>query len=1008
MAYVGSSNFFGGDPDVESVLHTLMSARVCPDRFSGVRSCARVFIKNFFVFLLGLFVAMLFWFVPLVAAAPADAVKTDIREVRVAFFPMKGFHSVDRQGKPNGYDVTYLERVAIYARWNVRYVPVNSWVEALDAVENGRLDLMGATLMNPERARKLEYSALSGGQTREVLLTNKSSSDLVYEDFEAFSGLRVGCMRASIRRADFMSYAVQNGFTPDIVDFNTVQDMRQALHDGVIEAMLVSVLEMLPGERILAELTPAPYFYVATGGATELMAELNQAMHIIKVAEPDFEDRLMAEWYPQTHVFPFSRKELDFIQQQRELTISLLPARGAFSKMNAETGEFEGIVPDILKLLAKESGLSFVFTPLPEDVTPVETLTAGLVPAVAGITRYDGQLKDRRLLLTDAFYTSTIVMLGRKGEPFNPSLSMKVAVQPSFRAVRDFLSDNFPHFTQVFYEDYMDAMEALKNGSVSGMIQNSHLLQPHLQGPRYANLAVVPEVSVREPLAIALRVDTNPLLLSVLNKSIRRLHCDDVRQIVINHVMAEPYVMSLSDTLLHYQQPIKIIALLSVLCLALMAYGIYARRKNGRLIRENEEVLKNITNNINSGVVILSTDDGFRITYANKGFLDLLGYTAEDYKRDPDVECMAFVYPGDVHMFKTSLAERKDTAGHVVADVRMRHSNGLFVPVLLRGTVGQDKQGREVLYCVIMDISEQKNMIRTLELEKERYRVLLEQSSDMVFEYDAAAHFVSCSPRFREAFGLQAQSGEEFVLPLHPDDEPLMETMAEQIRQFRNHAVSRVRMRQPSGSYLWCRLVLSGITSNGVLERVVGRIEDVHAEVLEQRRLESLARRDALCGLLNRKAFRTAVETHLRSGGVEHEGALFFVDIDNFKAVNDNLGHKVGDQALKDVAGALKRLFRDADPVGRYGGDEFFVYAKDLSLARAKARADEINTALRLEYRGQGDESVWISASVGVARNPMDGVTYDMLFEKADQALYKAKSLGKNCAVFMLEPKSPV
>lgn len=909
-----------------------------------------------------------------------------IRVVRVGFFPMRGFHHYDRLGKPAGYEVDYLERIAIYARWEIRYVPVNSWTESLAALERGELDLMGATLMDPSRLPRFEYSAQPSGSTREVMVSG-AESPLVYEDFKAFDRLRVGCLRTSLRQQVFADYAANKNFHPEIVYFDTVRQMRQAMTNGDIDTMLVTVLEVLAGERILAEFSPAPFYTIAGKGATELMLEFNEAMTEIKEAELDFEDRLMARWYPQTHVFPFSREELDYIQQRGQLTMSLLADRAPFSKLNEETGVFEGIVPDVLRIISRESGLDFVLSPMPEEIPPADALEIGQIMAAAGLVRYEEQLRDRRLVLTDSFYTSTCVMLGRKGESFNVALPLNIALPPGFRAVKDFITANYPHFRQVPILRLHNALSAVREGHLDGFMQNSHLLQPHLQGPQYANLAVVPEVNFAEPLAIALPAHADPLLLSILNKSIRRLDPAEVRQIAINHVLSEPYVMTLDDILLHYSLPIKVIAALSVLCILLLICCVRSWRKNMQLIRDNEETLKNITNNINGGVITLNPESGFSITYANMGFLELLGYGEDAYSQAIEADCMAFIHSDDVRLFHTALKARESTGGQVAVDVRMRHRNGMFVPVLLRGTVGQDKHGCEVLFCVIVDITEQKAMIRSLEVETERYRLLLEQSTDMVFEYDAAARFVSCSARFRVAFGITARVGDIFQLAFHPGDELLMETMLEEIGRGKPHTASRVRLRHPNGVYSWCRLVLSGIMNNGSLQRVLGRIEDVDADVLEQQRLEALIRRDSLCGLINRTAFRSTVDSVLRGAGVEREGTLFLVDVENFKALSEQLGPEVGDQILQETATSLRRLFRDYDLLSRHDSNQFCIYAKDMTFDRATRRVESIQTTLQREYRSKNGEVVTSTVRVGVARNPADGLTCDALLDKAEVAL---------------------
>lgn len=160
-------------------------------------------------------------------------------------------------------------------------------------------------------------------------------------------------------------------------------------------------------------------------------------------------------------------------------------------------------------------------------------------------------------------------------------------------------------------------------------------------------------------------------------------------------------------------------------------------------------------------------------------------------------------------------------------------------------------------------------------------------------------------------------------------------------------------------------------------------------------RLSDLALRDGLSGLLNRTAARAAIEEALRFGTGE-EAALFMLDIDNFKNVNDRMGHRQGDKALVRVSEILRGVFRSTDVVARIGGDEFFVFLKDAStpgLVESKAAA--LCDALHFSYT-DGKLSVPVSASVGVVITRRGEADYEALYSEADAALYEAKNAGKN------------
>ncbi len=157
------------------------------------------------------------------------------------------------------------------------------------------------------------------------------------------------------------------------------------------------------------------------------------------------------------------------------------------------------------------------------------------------------------------------------------------------------------------------------------------------------------------------------------------------------------------------------------------------------------------------------------------------------------------------------------------------------------------------------------------------------------------------------------------------------------------------------------------------------------------RQLRDVVRRDTLTGLLNRSAFAEAVEA--RTGG-EVPFTIFFVDLDDFKQVNDELGHTAGDQLLHAFATRLKAGVRDTDAVARLGGDEFAVLVDGLDGAAAEPIARNLLDRLRQPYR-IGAAELKIRASVGLSEYPRDGTDVTALLDAADRAMYAAKAAGK-------------
>jgi diguanylate cyclase (GGDEF)-like protein len=175
---------------------------------------------------------------------------------------------------------------------------------------------------------------------------------------------------------------------------------------------------------------------------------------------------------------------------------------------------------------------------------------------------------------------------------------------------------------------------------------------------------------------------------------------------------------------------------------------------------------------------------------------------------------------------------------------------------------------------------------------------------------------------------------------------------------------------------------------------------------LSKRESDFLANHDTLTGLMNRRAFEQRLRLMMQTDTQEHAAtAVMFIDLDNFKTVNDTLGHDAGDSLLKDVASRLTGMLRDTDLVARLGGDEFVIatsHAEEPGPAGLRLLAERVRDTLQIEVPTQ-DEAIQVAATIGVAAAPEDGSTIEALLENADQAMYVGKRHGRNAVVFHAE-----
>ena len=188
----------------------------------------------------------------------------------------------------------------------------------------------------------------------------------------------------------------------------------------------------------------------------------------------------------------------------------------------------------------------------------------------------------------------------------------------------------------------------------------------------------------------------------------------------------------------------------------------------------------------------------------------------------------------------------------------------------------------------------------------------------------------------------------------------------------------------------WLRLVVEPIG-----EDIAITLIDVTDGKVRERRMESIALSDPLTGVLNRRGFERQASRRLFGSADDATGALLFIDLNGFKAINDRCGHEVGDQLLTIAAARLLKSLRPMDIIGRPGGDEFVALVPDVSAETADRLAKRLTVALEEPYV-IGSESLRCTASIGLALYPANATTLTGLLREADQAMYRAKARSRD------------
>ncbi len=278
-----------------------------------------------------------------------------------------------------------------------------------------------------------------------------------------------------------------------------------------------------------------------------------------------------------------------------------------------------------------------------------------------------------------------------------------------------------------------------------------------------------------------------------------------------------------------------------------------------------------------------------------------------------------------------------------------------------------------------------------------RFKTVFERAPIGIGRLAMGGRILDANPMLREMLGYQGDALLRLSLPdvVHRRDRDRLMALH---RQHTDRFVMETRLLKPDGTIFW------GLIT-GALQRLedgrplfyVVMVEDINERKRQETELQHQVSHDALTGIANRRHFLAAVDTAL-SDRRSRSTAIFVIDLDGFKDVNDRLGHAAGDEVLRQVSARMSEVMRNSDLVARLGGDEFAVLLPGTDREGADVAARKLLAAFQRPFQVEG-QTVRVGASLGISLAPEHARETANLIERADLAMYRAKRAGGGVAM---------
>lgn len=433
------------------------------------------------------------------------------------------------------------------------------------------------------------------------------------------------------------------------------------------------------------------------------------------------------------------------------------------------------------------------------------------------------------------------------------------------------------------------------------------------------------------------------------------------------------------------------------------------KRKQLRRL-EKYGLYKKLLNSLPTGIKLVRYDPDFTVDYISPGFLSILGYTVEEIQTVFDGKYINLIYEDDRESVFNDIMEQLQKSDVVTMRYRSPCKDGSLIWMeTISRLCPPDPDGVQRACSNVVDVSHFSSskppvMNRGLNIAN-RYETAATQWGEFLFELNLKTNTISFSENFNKIFLLSPQCPLSTAINLvKQQDRPFILRALEQCRTGVIPDSLEVRLSMPDHTDRWFSVAFSMPQTIGDIPvSVLGKFWDIDEEKSKKEELLRQAQHDSLTGLLNKKATENRIREQLASHPDSHF-AMFMMDVDGFKQINDSLGHFSGDEVLSKLAEVLRSLFRQNDIVGRVGGDEFMVFINcdgedEMLIKKSKQLLDAVS---RQTIQENGS-SIQLTLSIGISRSPENGSQFYELFRNADSALYRAKELGRNR--YCLSPK---
>lgn len=498
--------------------------------------------------------------------------------IKVGFPIQKGLTEKDEDGNYTGYTVDYLKEIKKYTDWNYEFVEVDGDLneqlsKLLEMLLNGEIDLLGTMKYSDALAEMYAYPGYNYGMTYTSLAV-RSDDDRWIGSFSNWNEMTVGIYPGLIKREqELEKFAELNGFSYELVEFDTYEELLEAIQDGRVDATILVDISLPPGLKTIAKFTPVPFYFATTKGNKEIVTKLNHALSSLNSANPYFQTDLHETYFSTSNHFTLSEKNKKYIESLGTVNVLMFDGNAPIQYYD---GEPKGVSVSYLEAFKEATGLQYKIFVAEDNDEFKKIMEEQDIDLVLGISTVSDLIEEWNLTLS---------------LPYIDNPSVKVSCSATSTSSK---MDNIP--VKEVYNTF-SVLEQINNNKIIEASLDMYSVNFYLERlKRFSTIRIEPSDVNNHQYAFALVDKNETILLSIINNFISSVSNEEVQKMIYENSNVN-IDYSFYDFFKAYYLQISIFILLLIL-IVLLLYLKIKLNHHKELALQNRRFteLSNLTN----------------------------------------------------------------------------------------------------------------------------------------------------------------------------------------------------------------------------------------------------------------------------------------------------------------------------------------------------------------------------------------------------------------------------